>query len=298
MIESILDDVADFFDVDRRGLSCEVYNGRNFVTVLVYQAEKPLVVCRVPRWSADDLEAECANLRHVASLVAENDLLLRTTERIIAVHTIGTKPVLLKRFLPGVKAGELPDNPAVVGRFLRSSTEWLIEFADATEKHRLHASDEKRQRVSELTGCPDPCDEWTFVHHDDFFIGPMHGDFAPGNVLLGSDGRLSGVVDFEWFTRYGVPLFDFLHLVVSTGSIMYDSPRSAIEGTFFDENDFTDHVRDCLICFREGLEISRKTFRQSLPLYPAIRLAYGHDAVITDKLRSMLLERQEEVVWI
>lgn len=298
MIESTLDDIADLFDVDGTELSCEVYNGRNFVTVLVYLAGKPFVVCRIPRWSAADLETEYANLRRVASLVVENDLLRRTTERVITVHTIGTTRVLLKRFLPGVKAGELPDNSAVIGRFLRSSTRWLVEFADATEEHRLYARDEKKRRISELTDHPDPGADWAFVDHDDFFLGPMHGDFAPGNVLVGSDGRLSGVVDFEWFTPYGVPLFDFLHLVFTTGSMIHDSQRSAIEGTFFDENDFTNHVNNCLTRFMQGLDVSRDTFRQSLLLYPAIRRAHGHDASIADRLHSELLERREEVVWI
>lgn len=298
MIESVLDDTADLFGVDRTGLSCEVHNGRNFVTVLVYLTGEPFVVCRIPRWSADDLETEYANLRRVASLVAENDLLRQTTEQVVTVHTIETKAVLLKRFLSGVKASELPDDSSVIGQFLRSSTRWLVEFADATEGHRLYAREEKWRRISDLLDHSDRTDEWAVVDEDDFFLGPMHGDFTAGNVLIESDGCLSGVVDFEWFTPYGVPLFDFVHLVATTGSMIYDTPRSAIERTFFEENDFTDHVADCLSCYIGGLDISRTTFRRALPLYPAIRLAHGHDAVITDRLHSTMRKRRDEVVWL
>jgi aminoglycoside phosphotransferase (APT) family kinase protein len=49
----------------------------------------------------------------------------------------------------------------------------------------------------------------------DFFVGSyagpdavIHGDFHPGNVLVGGGNRVSAVIDFGTFTMFGDPLYD------------------------------------------------------------------------------------------
>jgi aminoglycoside phosphotransferase (APT) family kinase protein len=42
----------------------------------------------------------------------------------------------------------------------------------------------------------------------------VHGDFWPGNLLVGADGALSGIVDWDAAASGGLPLHDVLHLLL------------------------------------------------------------------------------------
>jgi hypothetical protein len=295
MIESMLARIADLSDTTTSDLTYEVYGGQNFVTVLVYCRTSPLVVCRIPRSSATDLESEYANLRQVGELTATNDFLRQTTEQVITVLTVGGRRVLLKRFLPGVKAGELPSEIDAVGRLLQSGTRWLVEFAAATKDRRVYEQNEKRRRLGELTDSDVTIDVDTLAAREDFFLGPMHGDFAPGNILLGVDGRLTGVVDFEGFAARGVPLFDLVHLCVNSGKLIYDTPEAVIENTFFAETKFAEYVAEYATRYRRALGVSTASLNRALSLYPAIRSSHGHrPGPLTERLRSVSVSGPEE----
>lgn len=45
----------------------------------------------------------------------------------------------------------------------------------------------------------------------------VHGDFFPGNILIGSDHKVNALLDFGLFTMFGDPLFD-----LATGWVFFD----------------------------------------------------------------------------
>ena len=51
-------------------------------------------------------------------------------------------------------------------------------------------------------------------------IGWMHGDFWLGNVLIGQDGSIAGILDWDRATPDGWAVHDLLHLAVSTRLIL------------------------------------------------------------------------------
>jgi hypothetical protein len=299
VIASVVEAVAAHQSVDPGALSYEVYNGGNFLTVTALADGDPLVVCRVPRSSTGPLWREYDNLRRLEELVAGNETLSRTTEEVVTVLDVEETPILVKQFLPGFKGGDLPRTMSAVGDFLEVSTRWLAEFSTATERHRVYAPAAKRRRTRELVGRADLRDVRRFVGDGDLFVAPMHGDFAPGNVLLDGSGELTGVVDFEWFAPEGVPVFDFVHLAMTTGLLVHGSTGSTVEAVLFADNTFTRAVARCAPFYRDRLGISASSLRTALPLCARIGLNYGHAPTpVVRELLVALRERPDEVVWV
>ncbi|CAN5871102.1 hypothetical protein BH10CHL1_BH10CHL1_51040 [soil metagenome] len=48
-------------------------------------------------------------------------------------------------------------------------------------------------------------------------LGVVHGDFFPGNLLLGPTNQVTAIIDFGLFTMFGDPLFD-----IATGWVFFD----------------------------------------------------------------------------
>jgi hypothetical protein len=298
MIESVLDTVATTLNIARESMSYETYNGRNFLTIPIYHKGEPCVVCRLPRRSSGDLEREYRNIRRVGQYVSQNHTLRRTTERVITVCSVGDRYILVKRFLPGTKAGELPADASTVGRFLRSSTHWLSEFIETTAGHRTRGQEAKRECLRELTGEANTARVTQFVEDDDCFVGPMHGDFSPGNILLGDRNQLTGVIDFEWFTPRGLPLFDLVHLIVEAGVVLYDTPEKTAEQTFGSQTAFTDHIETTVDRFRKRHALSASTIRRAVHLYPAIQRGHGHETDGATEHLLTAIEESSDIIWL
>ncbi|WP_224270046.1 hypothetical protein [Haloprofundus salinisoli] len=277
MIDELLDRVAERFDADRSALSYSLYSGTRgptgYITVFVYERDDPVAVCRFARWDDAEVRGEWERLARLRELVDPFDRLRTTVETPLAVESVDGTPVIFKEFLGGQPAHyTFRRFDQCAERFLSNATEWLVAFAEGTVDARTYDADEKRRRLSAST-LPDAAAYVDrFVDSEQFFLGPTHGDYDGTNILVGADLDVRSVIDFEYFRTDGVPLVDFLKLVVETALYVFDSYTQATNRAFFRDCPFSRAVGRCVSTYCSGLGIDERRFVDVLPLYPALRL--------------------------
>ncbi|QCJ47412.1 MULTISPECIES: hypothetical protein [Haloprofundus] len=277
MIDELLDRVADRFDADRSALTYSLYSGTRgptgYITLFVYEHEDPVTVCRFARWDDAEVLGEWERLTRLRELVESSDRLRATVETPLAVESVDGTPVIFKEFLGGRPAHyAFRRFDRCAERFLSNATEWLVTFAEATADVRTYDSDEKRRRLSTSTLPSAGAYVDRFADCEQFFLGPTHGDYDGTNILLDADLGVRSVIDFEYFRTDGVPLVDFLKLVVETALYAFESYAEATNRAFFRDCPFSRAVGRCVSTYCAGLGIDERRFVDVLPLYPALRL--------------------------
>jgi hypothetical protein len=66
-------------------------------------------------------------------------------------------------------------------------------------------------------------------------IGWIHGDYWLGNVLMGTGGRVAGIVDWGGMTRRGLVAVDLLHLVLTTRRLRNDRELGSLVAEAIEE---------------------------------------------------------------
>ncbi len=94
-----------------------------------------------------------------------------------------------------------------------------------------------------------------------------HGDYFPGNVLIGPDAAVTGIVDWEQARERDLPIMDVLNWLLTTRMILR-------------RQEFGDAVRDVLDgdCWSQDERrfLADETSERELPLGPLVRLCWAH----------------------
>lgn len=179
------------------------------VTYIALNNSKPCSFIKFPRFKED------------SSLALEEGRMSQFNQMNIEQHSIDGKPIYVEPAIKGApfKPGNLAHNQKVLT--------WLINFQRATQTGywdhgRLEA------RVAALDGFLQEMDidkglQSRTQHRLQVFLESLqqvklpvtaeHGDFGPGNVLIGDDGRVY-VLDWELYQDKGDPLFDFVFFII------------------------------------------------------------------------------------
>ncbi|UPV76643.1 aminoglycoside phosphotransferase family protein (plasmid) [Halorussus limi] len=303
MIGSIVEYIAENHSIDRDKVSYSVYSGSGtyrYLTIRIYCDGEPMVVCRVPRWSTSAIETQYETLQTVNNIVEGSGPLETSIEKPLALKTIDGVPVIFKEFVSGTVAkGIVRKNVSEAVGFLRKAVNWLIDFLLGTQPYWVYEAEVKRERLNELGVPPETDRTETFINSHLLFLAPCHGDFVPSNILISDTDDINGVIDWELFSVRGVPMFDFMHLVVATGTHQFGATSEMIQKTFFEHNRFSATVRACATDYCSALGFAVKDFRRTLPIYSDIRLSRGHNLDNLDflrKLREQLVNFNSDIV--
>lgn len=147
---------------------------------------------------------------------------------------LGNDPYWVARSIPGTPASELLLAGAPPARVLEQCAAMISVLHQETSRvmpvNDLHLqnwlgnpmqdirgiSSDRRQRLSLAT-----LDRIVAAAADNLRklqvpIGWIHGDFWPENILVGSDGKVSGIIDWDQADEQGLPYLDLVNLFLST----------------------------------------------------------------------------------
>lgn len=98
----------------------------------------------------------------------------------------------------------------------------------------------------------------------------VHGDYFPGNVMIGDDLAISGVIDFGTLTVIGDPAMDVASAIIFAWAMpVQSSPESEVAPKAVDSDDVAYLTRRAIQARGEGFIDLIRTYRE----YYALRLA-------------------------
>lgn len=214
---------------------------------------------------------------------------------------------MFEEFLEGKTGTSLlsvTDNAETV---LRMGTKWLTEFIMHLQPFCSRKPSEKYDALS--TFITDPyANEYgrNFIEDDTLFIGPTHNDFTASNILIDTEMQaVSGVIDFEYFTAFSMPMHDLVSLIFETGCRLYGQNEKAIQKTFFEDCYLSRAIDTCVTSFCTSIDIEKESFKSILPISAEISMEViqrwersGDLTSLHRTLRDELKDDIESVVWI
>ncbi|MEK7309534.1 MAG: aminoglycoside phosphotransferase family protein [Planctomycetota bacterium] len=118
-----------------------------------------------------------------------------------------------------------------------------------------------------------------------------HNDFSPRNIMIGRDGRVSGVIDWEYAQPQGMPLRDLYHLAgYYYPAKGHNELLANFQRTFFEQNSFSSLVREKIISYCNTLELDIASVELFfwlyliLPMEESIRLSMPYFPLWKGKL--------------
>jgi hypothetical protein len=83
-----------------------------------------------------------------------------------------------------------------------------------------------------------------------------HNDFSPRNIMIGPNGGISGVIDWEYAQEHGFPLRDLYHLMVCHKPFINSAELlSNFRKTFYQKNQLSLLMRQKIISYCNALKI-------------------------------------------
>ncbi|WP_252699596.1 class I SAM-dependent methyltransferase [Natronosalvus vescus] len=177
---------------------------------------------------------------------------------------------------------------------LRQGFEWLINFQRTYGSDPVVWSPEfvRDQLRFEPAGVYPPAVEEPVS----LFTTPVHGDFIAQNILE-ADGRVSGVIDWEYSAPEANPIIDAGFLVLNTLTFLGGDPRAAYRTLVCDPDDeYARVARRWIERYCDAVDVPVRTFSLFLPAayLHRLELDWRFDAVstYTDKMaaRAELVE--------
>lgn len=272
--------------------------------IFFFRHGRPVVVAKFGRTSDVSVERELRGLSAVAAIVPAESKLGPTLERLVGETRLRNgRRVILKGYLPGRPALQyIAGDPSRAGKILRDATQWQIDFLHVAKDWIITGRDDK-ERIAAGLWTDERTPTWwpTFVENDHHVCGPAHGDFLLTNILV-QDGRLASVIDFENFSMEGVPIADFIGLLVGTGTAFLGQRDAAIDEIFLGRTWLPAAIRDEVHYYCEAFDLTVESLTSVLPLYSdrAITIARAwHMPEKVDfhrRLRSFFLANSDRVL--
>lgn len=242
-----------------------------YITLIFYRDSEPFLVGRISR------NRDTSHLRDEYDILMKHQsifqqlAILSTLEVPYYLKMIDGNMILFKQYKLGLRADKLilenKKREEIASRVLRASSDWLIMYLDGTKEYRSNNPEVKIEKLKGFdtdSATLKQLESW--IEDDRYFLAPSHGDLILSNILM--EGlKISGIIDFENYTDMGIPIADFLGLIVSTGTTLYGLNQKMVENTFFKTNRFSDEVGDRVIHFCEHFDLSVNDFTKVISVY-------------------------------
>lgn len=293
------------YDVGDAAVSLSTSSGRGgcdgTATVLVRVDGEPLVVCQLARSEQSSIQHRYRAMTLLRNLTAARASVRDTIPEPHDVVEVAGRRALFQEHLAGTSAKQYLSVTDRATTLLPAATDWLVRFQRTLADRWVFDADAKRAALANV-GCDGTGYADAFVA-DEFFLAPVHGDLVASNLVV--DGTtIGGVIDFENFSREGVPLYDFVTLLLSVGRHVWGHSRRTIDRLFFERNWLSDCVDDCVTRYCRGVGIDRASFVRTLPLATAIALDVADRwnlprrvATFLTRLHERLLADRDAIVW-
>jgi len=279
-----------------------------YITLIFYRDSIPFLVGRVSRSrDTNRLRDEYEILKKHQSMFKQSTL-LSTLEVPYSLKIVVGNMILFKQYKPGLRADKLilenKKREEIALGVLRASSDWLIMYLDGTREYRNYNPEVKIEKLKGFNTDSATLKQLEFWIEDDrYFLAPSHGDLIPSNILM-EDLKISGIIDFENYTNSGIPIADFLGLIVSIGTTIYGLNQKMVENTFFKTNRFSKEVRDRVIHFCDHFDLSINDFAKVIPVYSeraislCVQWGMNHFEKFHTNLKMEFITRNSEFTFL
>jgi len=215
--------------------------------LILTDAGKPFAFVKV----SGDADGKLAGEQHALSKV-RHFLRKTTLENTLPAWWFQKDGMFVYQYRPGVSLGTLVRSPmraamqyGSIQKLVRSATSWLIEFQQITA-------------------------DW----NPGLWLGPIHGDYTPNNIVIGADGGIA-VIDWEHFEERQFVLYDFLKFITRLG-IGYKTFGFALaercQELFFVRSWLARVIRDEIRYYCASTGVSPATLKRMYPSFVQHRL--------------------------
>lgn len=240
-----------------------VNNSLKSITIFFYKGDAPLVISKIGKTYDDTLIFREYKSLKSNEFMLKDSKLIDTLEVPAILESINGVTHLFKNFKCGINAHNYIKKfrfdrlDRTIG-FLSSITQWDIDYLNATEDYHIYSPKEKESFFKNHYKNIDPNLARVFTSDDSMFLAPSHGDLVPLNVLI-EGPRISGVIDFEYFSCKDFFFKDFLKILLSTSSLFYGCDyrydREMINRIFFEEDRYSREINRILYKFSDSFQI-------------------------------------------
>ncbi|HVA61416.1 MAG TPA: phosphotransferase [Mycobacteriales bacterium] len=150
--------------------------------------------------------------RGLAAAATAGAAVAERAPRALGCTDVGPHHVCVQSAVPGANLELILRGPAPRARkvgLLEALAEWLVDVASETSGPANRAGDE-RGRLRRQLAAVLPAEAFGVLDRVPTVF--QHGDLAGGNILV--DGDAFMLVDWEWATEHGQPLWDLLHFAL------------------------------------------------------------------------------------
>lgn len=299
MIQQILHHIANTYTANPDQLTFTSHHNIGAdacITVICYNRQKPICIGRISRWDPNQVQQEYNTLKSVREMVNEQ-YLEETIEKPLGIHEITGTPVLFKEAVVGQTGRDMIlSGNKKADLVLTKSVDWITRFHTNTRKLSSNDRQLKEDKLLKLGASENELYTTTFINNDEFSLGPVHGDFTTPNIIFSKESELSGVIDFEDYTKSGVRIQDFMLLIISLGINKYGLQSQRVMDNLFSEGgELTRSVRKSMVYYCKEMDISPEAFVQVLPLHSDLEVTrlqrrgqHGQEVDFHTELRSKL----------
>ena len=290
---------GDIEYIVRSGLRGE--NG--FIIIYFYSNGIPICVGKISRKDKSLIETEKRNILQMGT-VLKTSKLRNTLENVIEMLDVYGYDILLKEFKEGINADVYikDEKQEKIRSVVNSSCEWLTQFINDTKEYHIVSTDKKYEVAKGLIR-NNLKNDWieTFIKDKKYFLSPSHGDLTLSNILI-KNGKISAVVDYENFTHEGFPIADFIGIIVSIGTFLYEHTDHMINITFLENNWFSEliYIQISEFCNIFGLDYCE--FVNIMPQYSDRALLLSEKWNMKNmfnyhvKLKSCFIEKKDDIL--
>ena len=272
------------------------------INIFLYRGDEPFLVSKTSNTTNESRILTEYGALKANEIMLKDSNLIETIEVPTYLEYINRHLFLFKSYKHGISASKfiLKDKVDKISRartVLRLTTDWIISYLRIAKEHHIYDFSEKVSFAKKLTSSRHITHVKNFIHNDNIFLAPVHGDLWPPNIIL-RDSKIAGVIDFECFQSKDIIVRDLIMNILHTSFMVHRGHEIAVKKAFFDGSPFSKEVAHCITNFCSSLKITEEDFIDMLIIYCNMPSTDEDTDVMHRVLTELLTNNAKDSIFI